>query len=403
MKKFRSFTAFLFVFALNTAIFYSTIFAKEFPPELRVVAKSLAYEFHTSYVEALKTKSEKEIRLQMQTEKFDLSKVKSNNPEIQHLADESLAAVSEAITRWNNINTLPKPNNMNTFVGGFIDGFLLGSGLPPTGASIRSIQEESAKGDALAAEVQGLITTMTKAELAMRLLPKVAKPYCAVLINTRNDERLSVRFISLIQAGGMYCIINHGETLIDCLLEITVSGATGDKAIFCGYIEKWDKESTLFLHGDLGIKLENGETIGQRCAEATNKVDVTLLSPKFSTSVQYLYNDVERGKTHAVLFKNIKLSGSYQKNEPGIFSDWQRSFTTTLQTNITLPDCRYSVTFCKGTKRETWYKDFSSWKNGESAKIEPGNDKLTFDPDTVEVEISFPRSDYKIRGNWNIR
>jgi hypothetical protein len=404
MKNFRSFIATLFVFALSTVVlFCSVVSAKEFPPELRVVSKSLADEFHMSSDDALKTTNEQEVRLKIQVNKFDLAKVKSNNPEIQHLADESLAAGSEMITHWDNINALPKPSKMKTFWGGFIDGFLLGSGLPPTGTSIRAIQEESAKGDAIAAEARGLIKAIAKAELAMRLLPKVTKPYCAVLANTRNDERLSVRFHSLIWNGGMYCITNNGETLTDCLLEITVSGTTGDKATFCGYIEKWDKESTLYLHGNWGIELENGEVIGQRCVAATNKVDVTLLSPKFSTSVQYLYNDVECGKTHAILFKNVKLNGSYQKNEPGIFSDWQRSFTTTLQTDITLPDCRYSVTFCKGAKRETWSRDVTEWKNGKRVKIKPGNDKLTFEPDTVEVEISFPRSDYKIKGNWNIQ
>jgi hypothetical protein len=74
-----------------------------------------------------------------------------------------------------------------------------------------------------------------------------------------------------------------------------------------------------------------------------------------------------------------------------------------MQPDWVLPDCRYSVTFCKGTDRKTWYRDLDNWKNGENAKIEPGNEKLTFEPDTVEVEISFPRSTYKITGSWNIR
>ncbi|MDR0391768.1 MAG: hypothetical protein LBH59_07670, partial [Planctomycetaceae bacterium] len=201
----------------------------------------------------------------------------------------------------------------------------------------------------------------------------------------------------------IYEITNNGETLNDCLLEITATGATGDKVIFCGYIENWDKKTTLYLHG----------STSKRRVDDTKKIDVTLLSPNFSTAVSYLYTDIERGKAQAILFKDIELSGSYQEKKSGFLYSRQRSFTTKLGTiygydrEILFPNCRYSVTFCKETTRKTWYLELPpkrvSPRQQESLVMKPKKDELTFDPDTVEVEISFPYSDYKIRKTFECR
>jgi hypothetical protein len=380
----------------------------EYPDELRIVAKSLAEELFPDVDKALEEPSEKESRLKLLTYKLDLAKVKSKDTEIQLITTDALTAFSEVITRLDRIKDLPKPDNWAPFWGGLLDGSLLVMGAPPTGASIQTVQDETAKGNAIAIEVQAFIKAFSKAETAQRLLPRVCKQYCAVPTKTNNDERISVRFHSLLEKGGMYILTNQGEALDDCLFEITVSNSSGKKATFCGFAERWEQGQVYYVHGIIGFDLGNEEMLGQMCVPQVSKVEVTLLSPKFSTSVQYAYDKAERGKTYAILFKNVKATGSYQKKEPGIFSDYQRSFTTTLATEQNLPACRYSVTFSRQNgwrereDRETWFRDLKGWKNGESVKIEPGNDKFTFEPDTVEVEISFPDSTHTLEWNWPV-
>jgi hypothetical protein len=49
------------------------------------------------------------------------------------------------------------------------------------------------------------------------------------------------------------------------------------------------------------------------------------------------------------------------------------------------------------------YDEDSVWTAVNSWKITPGNDKLTFEPDEITAEISFPRTNFTIKKTWNNR
>ncbi|MDR0520248.1 MAG: hypothetical protein LBH00_00165 [Planctomycetaceae bacterium] len=220
MKFTKIHTAVCFVFL---AFISQATFAEEFPAELRVVARCLAdtlYPDRDEAVKAVKEPSQQAVRLEMQTAKFDLAKVKSDNAEIQHLAAEALAATSDAIKRLDTIDGLPKPNGWKLIGAGFLDGFLLGYGLPPTGTSIGAYQSENAKQEAIDSEIKGLVRAIKKEELAKHLLPRVAKPYAAAETKSKTENVSKLKYTnflvwemrSTLKIQVMNCVIVYLES-----------------------------------------------------------------------------------------------------------------------------------------------------------------------------------------------
>ena len=374
---------------------------KEFPKELRALAKAVAEKLHASASDAVRTPSDQDTRLQWQNSRMDLTKIQSQSTEIQYLADQALAAVSEIITRSESIGNLPKRSIWQTGqkLGAALTAdavvYFTGStgGIPVPLATIYASADEIAtrteRSGTVSAEEEKRDRARDKLEVAMRLLPRVACEYSATPTSTKNDEWISVRYDTRLHTGGVYELQNKGDTLTDCLLEITVAGKTGDKVTFCSFIEKWDSDQTFFLRGNWGTNLE--------------KVDVVLLSPKLSTAVQYLYDKTEHGKLHQDWYKNVRFTNpKYQPSSPYRIYEYQRSFSASIAGYSRLSACMFTVRFINADQNfELSYTD-TGWTAGRSWTMTPGNDKLTFEPTKIIAEISFPDSTFVIRETFSV-
>jgi hypothetical protein len=376
----------------------------KFPNELRVVARCLAEELHPNLAAAMKKQNQQEARLGLHAQKLDLAKIKSKNKEIKYLADEALIAVTDTIKHLETIDNLPKPNGWKSFGAGFLDGFLIGSGIPPTGISVKTALAENAKEEAINNELKGLINAIKKAEVAQRLLPRVMTPYSAEMTQSKNGERINVAFHEFPCFYDCFSVENCGQDLSDCLIEVKITGEYGDVATSVFFVETWKEGTTLYAICTTGTEF-NGEIIMRQTVTHVNQMDVTILSPKYSTVIQYQYGQSERDADYATVFKDVRLeNGIYQKKEPGILTDYQRSFKATMQGFDRLPPCKFTVYFKKaGKKTVAIYDEDSGWTAGNSWKITPGNDRLTFEPDEVTAEISFPRTNFTIKRTWNCR
>ena len=195
----------------------------------------------------------------------------------------------------------------------------------------------------------------------------------------------------------MSAITNNGGSLKDCTFEVSITGKDKTSVTNVYYAEQWGKGQTLWaLCGA-------GSTVKQ-----VDRVTVHVFSPESNANAYYSYSADERTKTHQWLFKNVKfLNPRYQPREPGIFSDYDRSFSTHIGgVKDRLPACKLSVTFVKNNQKLTFSTDMGSWTPGtfplDYGAITPGNNQLTFEPDTIIAEISFPDSTFVIRETFTV-
>lgn len=65
--------------------------------------------------------------------------------------------------------------------------------------------------------------------------------------------------------------------------------------------------------------------------------------------------------------------------------------------------CRVDVTFHNRFQRKGWYWEFDYWKKGEEKTFDTQKGQLTFDPDNIDVVISFPGTSYKYEATLKVR
>jgi hypothetical protein len=281
----------------------------------------------------------------------------------------------------------------------FLDGFLLGSGGLPTGTSVTTYQFETAKQEAIDNELKGLGKSIKKAEIAQRLLPRVAKTYAATSTKSKNGERINVKFHKFPCAFDCISIENRGEDLSDCVIEVKITGEKGDSATSVFFLETWEKWTGLCTICADGTEF-NGEVILRRTVDSVRQVELTLLSPKYSTSIKYDYGQAERDADYATMFKKVKLTVRYSEASEGIFDNWARSATIYMQGFSRLPPCKLSVTF--DGERQTYSDSDSGWTEGNGWTIK-GNNKLEDRCTSISAEVTFPRTNFKTKESWSVK
>jgi hypothetical protein len=66
-----------------------------------------------------------------------------------------------------------------------------------------------------------------------------------------------------------------------------------------------------------------------------------------------------------------------------------------------LGKCRVQIAFKRGSQSRSWHWDLDSWTKGEEKTFSTPAGGLPYDPDTMEVVLSFPRTNYRPR--WELR
>jgi hypothetical protein len=366
---------------------------KQLPPELRILAKTLGAELHSSYEKAAKQPDENEIDLKLQETLIDLQKITSNDQSIQRIISDSLKNVTELHAHWEKYKSLPKPDGwglLKVFGAGFLDGALIASGQMPTGASVTTTLDEYGKADTVDAELATIAQLTNKVRNLSYLIPKVAQEYSAKI---KNNDRFEIDFCEPpTNSLDSFAIINKKQELYDCIVEVKITGAKGDVGTNIFFVDKWERNTWLYA-------LSNRNLI---TATHVEQIDVTVLSPKYSTTIKYIYNEKERNKDYAEILKNVKLElTDYQAPSPGIFKDWERYASVRLN-GATLGHCQLAVTFQRGSSNYTHRVNYTLWEHNTTVTITPGNHNMSFEPNKIVAEISFPRSSFKIRQQWSL-
>lgn len=235
------------------------------------------------------------------------------------------------------------------------------------------------------------------------LLPDLARKYAAA--EDSKGDRVAVQFNESwygCKPDDWCCFQNRGADLDDCTLLVEIKGAAGQVRKNVHYAKHWPAQAWLYARYRPGFLWKDRRVANQSVPDV-DSVDVTVLSPRFSTQLHYVYAGAEKDKQVATLCQNMKLTWRYQPFAKAIlFSDTQRGVKLTLADYPYLGKCKVNVRFRCGAEVKGWQWELDSWKQGEEKTFETPAGQLAEDPDTIEVLLSFPRTNYQPHWTWKI-
>ncbi len=371
-----------------------TAASKPLPPEYRTLAENLSLDIKSSPDEYRDNKGITEIIREGHGAVMALRGIQSSDRDITYIAEQGQSAYSEAISRLERINALPKPPGAGElFVSSFIDGFF-GNVF---GAYARGKDAEG-KHNAIIIEAQALLAAIEKADAAHQLLPKVAEKYSAPL--SESNGRIAVDFDESWGSWGPHdwlSICNRGSTLQDCtiVVQLTGAGPSGREVRKnVHFVKNWPGNTWMHARYEPGQDFL-GRKAGRMTVYNVQQADVTVHSPQFATAINFVYQGTVKDKKIAEKCKNLKVSGRYRPFESRLLWDRQRGAYLTLDGISFVGKCGVDVTFRRGLQSKSWHREFDTWKKGEEKSFDTQKGELTFDPDNIDVVISFPGTKYK--------
>jgi hypothetical protein len=361
------------------------------PPEYRVLADNLAIGIKTGPSEFQDNKELAQIISEGHVSVLAFRGIQSADSDITYIAAQGQAAASEIVSRLERVNSLPKPPSAGSlFVESFIHG-LYGNFITPYAQGVDADEKQKA----IIAEVQALMAAVDKADAAQMMLPTIAKKYAA------SPSSAASRIVADIDEswGGFgphdwLSLYNSGPTLEDCTIEVVLTGATGQTRTNVHFVRNWPVNTWLYARYEPGQEIL-GKQAGKMTVTLIQKADITVWSPKFTTSIAYAYNGAEKDKDIAERCSKLAFTGRYQPFQKGIVWNTQRGCYFTMKGFPHIPKCRADVTFRKGPQSREWYWELDYWKEGEEKEFGTTDGQLAFDPDAIDLTFSFPDSAYK--------
>jgi hypothetical protein len=359
--------------------------AKPIPAEYRVIAKALRQELHESRDDFNVPVDNSDILGGIHGAILDLRSVKSEDADINYIAAQASEAVADAAARLERIASMPKPPPQLAL---FLESFLHGWNGDLVTPLVNGTDAEG-KQQAIAREAQALVAAVEKVYATNQLLPKVAEKYAAP--KTQNNGRIAVD-VDESWSGPFdwISLCNTGEALEDCTILVELTGQTGEVQRNVHFIERWPKNTWMYGRYEAGGTAA-GRPFGRTTVHKIGKAEVSIWSPRFSTTTIYQYSGNEKDKDYSRWCQNLKFTGRYQPYVKGFFSNTQRGVEFTMTGEPRIPKCRVDVVFRRGSKSKDCHWEFDQWLQGEKKTFTPQTSGvLTFDPDTVDLTISFP-------------
>jgi len=317
--------------------------------------------------------------------------IQSSDPDITYITAYGEAALSEGFRRLEKINELPRPPGAGElFVSSFIDG-LFGN---VYGGYSRGLDAEGQQ-KKIIAEFYSLAATLEKIDAAQLMLPKVAERYSASMCDS--TKRI---IVDLDESWGCFgphdwlSISNSGPTLEDCTIIVQLTASDGKMRTNLHFMQNWPENASLYARYEQGRAILEKQ-IGRTTVTRIKQVDVTIYSPKFATVSRYIYEGQEKDNDFARRCKDLKFTGRYQPFVPGLIWDDERAAHFTMTGIEGLPECKVDVTFRSAEQAKGWSWSFDSWKKDEQKSFATAKGDLTFEPNIVEMSISFAGTNYR--------
>ncbi|MFL5330256.1 MAG: hypothetical protein ACJ8C4_15250 [Gemmataceae bacterium] len=327
---------------------------------------------------------------------MDLRNVHSNDPESSHLAKEGEAVANDIVTHLERLEKLPRPQNATTVFGESLVHVCFGR----LDQVYRLTTQEDEKIKAIAAALHQLVAICDKGNALNVLLPRVAAKYAAA--DVPNANRIRVTYEESwygTEAHDWCCLHNSGAALDDALVVVELQGAT-ERRTNVHFIPKWPQDGKRWACYEPGTAVL-GELLGRTTVAQLEAVDVTILSPTFSTKVHYDYVGTVKDNSIAERCKKIALDCQYLTFQKGIFTDQQRGVKLTMRDYPWLGKCAVDISFVQGDEAKSFHWDVESWKEGETKILSTPPGGLANDPAIIRINLSFPATKY--RPQWEVK
>jgi hypothetical protein len=317
-------------------------------------------------------------------------KIISDDAEFVALARLTESIVTEAADRMERLNALPLPPKMSHLMfNSFMDG-LFGN---VVGGYRRGLDAEG-KQTALITEWDAIRALADRAIAANLMLPTIAKEYSATSCDS--TKTISVDFDEAWGDAGApswLALRNLGKDLRDCTIVVEIVGSSGDVRSDVFFLREWPASSTRWARFDSTVFLGD-RPYGKVMVTDVNRVDVTIHSPSFATSIRYKYDSTERDKDVAEICNRLTFKGEYQPFKEGMFWNTERGIAITMTGIDKLPPCRVDLVFQKGWDLKKFEWDIDSWKRDETRTFSTSAGQLTDDPARVHMRITFKNTGY---------
>jgi len=276
--------------------------AKTLPPEYRTLAGHLGQSLKPNVNDFRDDKSTTDIVAEGHAAILDLRAIKSSDTDIGYIASQGATAYGDAVSRMERINALPKPPSAGSlFVESFVHGLY---GNVYAGYALGA--DADSKQKAILDEVTGLVAAIEKADATHLLLPRVAERYAAPV--SPAPGRVMVDLDESWNAWGPHdwlSLYNAGGDIEDCTVVVDLKGVAGQSRRNVHFVKKWAGKSWLYARYDPGTAI--GERrVGRMTVTDVASIGVRVLSPQFSTELQYTYAGAEKAKDVARRIADVK-------------------------------------------------------------------------------------------------
>ncbi len=183
-----------------------------------------------------------------------------------------------------------------------------------------------------------------------------------------------------------------GKVLTNCLVQVSLSGNTGDKARNVHFVERWEPGTWRYARYGIGTAL-GSEQLGKQTVFGMSAASISIWSSELrSENIGYTYDGSERDNDIRAMFEG-KVNFKYTLIDNGIIN-YVPALHMTLDGVPALPPQTVALEFHNGGDKITKGWEGQQWTRGESRVFQP-NPRLPWAPESIQVTVSFSGTSYR--------
>jgi hypothetical protein len=337
---------------------------------------------------------------------LDLQQADPTDRDLTYVVSEGTIAVEEIVASLKRTASLPRPPGFGEqFVGGFVLG-LAGQFDEAT----RLDQKWRREQEGLLAEAHKFSGAFRKIDAAKRLLPRVASRYSGP--NVESGQAIDVAFVNRWgprqESDILIMGLNLEKALVlhNCTIKASLFNDANEVAHNIHFVKEWNTRDYLIARYGAGVKFDSGETIAVQTVADVNRIEISLWCDELSQEkINYLHTISQKDEAASGACANVKLPIEYVPYREGLLGS-NRGVRVTMNGVTRLPACTVRITFHRGDGEERRFESESlwwtlpEWKGGvKKTFLSP---KFTWNPETIDVTISFADTRHTISETLNV-
>jgi hypothetical protein len=329
---------------------------------------------------------------------LDFSAIKSDDREIQFVAQEATAGCRDFVDSLKRSELLPRPpGDFPVFLESFVYGYF-----GQLSAAVQQGQKYQAQADALIAEGRVAATAVQQVKAAQLLLPRIARRFCGPAVE--NGQAL---LVNLYPRWGCYSKFDvleltnntaqQSPPLHNCTIKVKLEAANGEAVENVHFIRAWKQGESMNAQYWGGLDLGTGKLVCRQTLNDISKVTVSLWCDELTQEdIVAVYTQADRAAQITERCRPLDFRLSYRPFAAGALFNDERGIYATMGGLPYIPPCRVQVTFRKqkdsdpmsdGTVSRVWDVT-NNWTEGSSMLF--SSKDFTWDPAVVEISVSFP-------------